>query len=64
MIDYMYKFDYEVGEHANHPDTLCFHIDMCILADKYDISALATLSVEKFRVSEPQATTRSASGIS
>lgn len=53
MIDYLYQFDYEVKGGTNHQDKLCFHIDMCTLADKYDISGLANLSIEKFSVTEP-----------
>ena len=52
MIDYIYKFDYEVKEDASHVEKLCFHVEMCTLGDKYNITELQALSVEKFEVSE------------
>ena len=51
MIEYIYKCDYEVNAGISHSETLYFHVEMCILGDKYDMQGLIALSVDKFKVS-------------
>ena len=47
MIQYMYTFDYPEPD-IFLAEKLAFHVHMCIIADKYDISGLVDLSVKKF----------------
>lgn len=52
MIEYIYKFDYKQAKFNDScGEKLCFHVDVCILSDKYDIQGLAKLSINKFHVS-------------
>lgn len=50
LVNYLYRFDYNGIIESSNSSKLCFHVEMCILADKYDIQGLVKLSATKFEV--------------
>ena len=50
LIHYLYNFSYSETENtaAGIFSTLCFHVQMCIIADKYDIKHLKARAIDLF----------------
>ncbi|KAI5365919.1 Putative BTB/POZ domain-containing protein [Septoria linicola] len=49
LVEYMYTFTYVYVDTPNFNDTIAFHINMAILADKYSIGGLHRLATSNFK---------------
>jgi hypothetical protein len=49
LVQYCYKLDYGFPQHSLIGNEFLFHLQVCIVADKYDIAPLQTLATHKFR---------------
>lgn len=52
FVEYMYYFDYDSSIEKHYPTEeglLEFHVQMCVIADKYDMQPLKALAVKKFK---------------
>ncbi|KAF2161982.1 hypothetical protein M409DRAFT_27708 [Zasmidium cellare ATCC 36951] len=49
LVKYLYTFDYSAEAIESHADKMSFHVTMCVIADKYNIAGLKTLSISKFK---------------
>ncbi|EME43757.1 hypothetical protein DOTSEDRAFT_71563 [Dothistroma septosporum NZE10] len=47
LIEYMYTLEYQISDDVSSLEELCLHINMCILADKYDIPCLKEFATTK-----------------
>ncbi|CAK4033667.1 Hypothetical predicted protein [Lecanosticta acicola] len=50
LLEYIYKSDYNGAETVkNNVNKMVFHVNMCFVGDKYDISELKNVSTRKFQ---------------
>jgi hypothetical protein len=49
LVQYCYKLDYGLPQLSLISNEFLFHLQVCIVADKYDIAPLQTLATHKFR---------------
>lgn len=49
FVYYMYNLNYDAAHFADKENYLSLHVQLCIIADKYDMKLLQSLAVDKFR---------------
>ncbi|KAK4499360.1 hypothetical protein PRZ48_009873 [Zasmidium cellare] len=52
LVEYLYHFKYDSAteKHHQHQGALTFHVQMCILGDKYDMESLKNVAAHQFKL--------------